>query len=1496
MTRDELETLLADVAAGRLDLPVDQLAPRVAAYLGRFLPTGRLTLTGASRADRDGAVVVTGTGDGAPFGTMTVTVRFTLAGQSVTGVSVTATAGPTWSLADAFPVLRDGLLGGLRFDAPSLVLDSAGLDPVGTDPAPEPADLPMTFQGTLRVTTGMAAIALLFPGQSHPVTGEITMVRLAPDTLDVKTPTVPLVLLYGAEGHTLDLGLVTMTDLRYEVIGEPRLNTYTVDHEVEAYLLVTGALPVTTGPDGAARTRQVLVEARVGQWGAPLSLTADFSPLGPLELADIARLAGVSDVPVPFGVDAGPDITLGPVTLHLTPGGTAKIDYITMTVWTEADWTIVDDLLTLEQIDLDLRVDTPVSDPRMAVTLSGLVGIGEHGVLELVANPATRTLGGSLRDGDPPLSIREVYQHFTHSDPAHLPDLSVVKFHTFAELPTDSQGTTFDGEVVLGGDWPVADGIDLVDVLFAVRRTADETTFQAQATLVIHTVTLAVRATYDSASQRQWGFSGQTGPGQLIPIGGLVDELARRYGGLALPAPLAGLTVQNLGVDITTGAGRLFVTGQARFPVDTTDVAITVTVDTAQRSFDGLIELAVPVDGGTFHPQLDLHLASDPSAQRLAASYAHADTDPVPDLRAMVGAVSPTAAGYLPEGIVVDPRHLLFALIRPVGGTGTAYLFGVDLTLTVDLANLPVVGEHLSGDTTIGLDLLRILAATAALGSTDTAALNALLPAAVPALPAAGLPTGFTVDGTLRLGPLAQPVALPVTGAPGTAKPPAGPVPTPANQTTTGDDTAWLPVQRAFGPVQLARVGLAFRSDGSEDPRLALLLDASVGVGGLTLSLQGLEVGVSLTDPVAVPSFGLAGMGLSYSEGPVSITGAFLKNEIVYEGVTYPAYGGMAQLRNGPLSLAAIGSYAQLPAGPSVFVYAWLDYPIGGPPFFHVRGIAAGFGYNRRLVLPPVDDVASFPLVAEATGARTPGTTLGDELRALAQWLPPSVGDILLTAGVHFTSFEMVDSFVLVAATFGHRFELDVLGLSTLTLPARDVTAGAVTPIAEVQLALRASLVPSDGYLTVLAQLTRNSYLLSRDCQLTGGIAFSTWFAGEHDGDFVLTAGGYHPHFPVPAHYPSVPRIGFNWQVSPQFSMSGAAYYALTPGALMAGGGLSAVWQDGSLRAWFDASMDFLISWQPYHYEASLHVGIGASYTYHFFGTHTIDVHVGTDVELWGPDFGGTAKIDLHVTSIRVSFGAGRGGGPKPLTWSSFSATLLPTADEVVSVALRADSHRAAPDAPADDLGLVDASTLVLTTDSTVPASRSVCGSGSAERALETGPASTRFGVGPMGVATGGAAAIHRITITRDGQNGGVEDRFDYAPVVKSLPSALWGGRLTPSATDPALLPGLLTGYTITPRLAAGPAPAWLDRAALQADTALFEITDAIRLAPPADVPDETGTDAERAKLITGSLGTPAVAAARAGVLAALLPDATVDLTGFDTSQYHEIPRVAAHV
>ena len=51
---------------------------------------------------------------------------------------------------------------------------------------------------------------------------------------------------------------------------------------------------------------------------------------------------------------------------------------------------------------------------------------------------------------------------------------------------------------------------------------------------------------------------------------------------------------------------------------------------------------------------------------------------------------------------------------------------------------------------------------------------------------------------------------------------------------------------------------------------------------------------------------------------------------------------------------------------------------------------------------------------------------------------------------------------------------------------------------------------------------------MSKDCQLTGGFAYFMWFP---QSQFVLTIGGYNPHFQKPTQFPDVPRLGYHWSL-----------------------------------------------------------------------------------------------------------------------------------------------------------------------------------------------------------------------------------------------------------------------------------------------------------------------------------------------------------------------------
>src|SRR6185295_17382178 len=187
-----------------------------------------------------------------------------------------------------------------------------------------------------------------------------------------------------------------------------------------------------------------------------------------------------------------------------------------------------------------------------------------------------------------------------------------------------------------------------------------------------------------------------------------------------------------------------------------------------------------------------------------------------------------------------------------------------------------------------------------------------------------------------------------------------------------------------------------------------------------------------------------------------------------------------------------------------------------------VLGIAAGAGYNRRLT-PPRDPagVPSFPLVAALAGP--PPSTPVAALATFSRDMPPRRGSYWFAAGVNFTTFGLLHGTALAYVALDRGTEVGLLGLMRLALPPDNDAA-----LVSVELALAAHYSTVDQVLEVRAALTRNSWLISRDCQLTGGFALLAEFAKP---DVLLTIGGYHPRFVRPPDYPEVDRVGFRWEV-----------------------------------------------------------------------------------------------------------------------------------------------------------------------------------------------------------------------------------------------------------------------------------------------------------------------------------------------------------------------------
>ncbi len=949
------------------------------------------------------------------------------------------------------------------------------------------------------------------------------------------------------------------------------------------------------------------------------------------------------------------------------------------------------------------------------------------------------------------------------------------------------------------------------------------------------------------AADAGWQFTGNTEAGDDIPIGLLVTDLATQLGATAsaVPSLLADLVLDYLEISFDTQTKNFHFSGEARLPLDDGQevIYLTLTID-KQASEDALnldVKLII-VLADDQELEFEVELAqtgpgedAGPASRVLIATYTGSDNQV--EVKQLVQAISSTLGDLVPAGIQL--KDVVLALIqeetspssngqRAEGDTNkTKFLFGLDIGADIDLSDLPVVGSAL---TEVQLNNLRLLAASAALTRAEVETINQWLPDGIsplslpaqaetgngstPTQPATALQKGLTLSAQVAFGsdetytlllPSRNTSTNSTNGDSGSS-PDSGQSgdSAPADPATTPTD--WTKTQKDVGPVSFSKIGLAY-----QDEVLSFVFSVTLAKSGLTFSLDGLSIGSRLDE--FSPQFNLRGLGLNYQKTGLEIGGAFLHQTVTREGETYDEYDGLVVIKTTKLSLSALGSYAYYKGHPSLFIYGVLGYPLGGPPFFFVTGLAAGFGYNRQLIIPPIEQVPDFPLISAATNPPAPPQK-PDDLRAqldlLREYIPPSSGDIFLAVGLKFTSFEIIDSFVLVTISFGHRFELDILGLSTLIVPTPEA-GKTVSPLAEVQLALRASFIPDEGFLGVLAQLTSASYILSKDCHLTGGFAFYGWFSGPHGGDFVNTLGGYHPNFKPPAHYPQVPRLGFNWKVDSAITLKGEVYYALCAHALMAGGLLEATYNSGALQAWFKAGADFLISWKPYHYEAHIYVDIGGKLGF-------IEVDLGADLQIAGPEFGGKAEIHVFIFTVNISFGSDA-PTPSPISWSEFKTSFLPSDDKICSLSITEGLTKAMggdkskqPDAV--EHWIIDPKYLSIATNAVIPTKTASAGADD----ITLDQADTSFGIGSMDLAAGGLTTSQTITITRDGAK--CEDDFAYTPILKKAPAGLWGQALTPQLNEARFIENTVAGFEIKPAQPPTPGETHaIDRRHLQYET-----------------------------------------------------------------------------
>jgi hypothetical protein len=668
-------------------------------------------------------------------------------------------------------------------------------------------------------------------------------------------------------------------------------------------------------------------------------------------------------------------------------------------------------------------------------------------------------------------------------------------------------------------------------------------------------------------------------------------------------------------------------------------------------------------------------------------------------------------------------------------------------------------------------------------------------------------------------------------------------------------------------------------------------LDADLTFGPLSLNLVGLGIGSPLTS--FEPRFSLQGLGVGYDKPPLQIAGALVN--LAPPGASYIEFEGGLTVGTSKFKLSAFGYYGNREGFPSMFVFGDIGYPFGGPPAFFVTGVALGFGYNSSLRVPTIDEVGSFPFVVVLPTSSAPnpaifGTNPTPEkvlevIRTTDRpWVTAAAGSLWFAAGLTFTSFELVTGQALLIVEPGDDLVIALVGVASAQFPQQaGESSGAAYAHVELDILIR--FAPSEGVFPAQAQLAKSSFVLDRSCILTGGFAFFIWFGDNpHAGDFVLTLGGYNPGYTPPAHYPSVPAVGFQWSLSDSITISGGAYFAITPAVLMAGGRLDATYQAGNLKAWFDAHADVLIRWKPFWIDAVIGIMIGASYKVDLLSTSfTVTVELGCDLELWGPPTGGEVTVDWYVISFTFRFGKGKGDAPQIKGWSDVETMLPNTAPKnqprnvvALTPADGLTTPGTSPTAPGEFVAApggdreapwtVRGSRFAFETSTSIPATTASVGGSHAFNG-------DTFDVHPLGWKD--VSSTYAVTI-EDGNGADMSHAFEAAHTIRNVPASLWGappestdGPQVPAA-DQQLVHGQILGVSIRvnpPETGATAGPIDVEKSLSWFDLELpgAELPVSASAQPVGDVPvNGTGTVQKIADPHTGIASTMVTSTRRA--------------------------------
>ena len=218
-----------------------------------------------------------------------------------------------------------------------------------------------------------------------------------------------------------------------------------------------------------------------------------------------------------------------------------------------------------------------------------------------------------------------------------------------------------------------------------------------------------------------------------------------------------------------------------------------------------------------------------------------------------------------------------------------------------------------------------------------------------------------------------------------------------------------------------------------------------------------------------------------------------------------------------------------------------------------------------------------------------------------------------------------------------------------------------------------------------------------------------------------------------------------------------------------------------NLKAAFDLNLDLLVQWKPFYYEFSTNVSVQLQFETKILRVHkTVNMDVGADLEIWGPDFSGKADIDIKVFGMKFDFGLNFGSktkAAKKVDWLTFKDSFLPDQSEILAI----NVVEGMIGREGNNVIQVNPKDLLIRFETTVPAN-------SIDFAEET---SKSFGVYPM--------KLGKVHSNLDIEVSDEDAEFEFGEVIyKNVPAALWSKRDKIELNTKPLVTDTIGGFTIT--------------------------------------------------------------------------------------------------